>query len=72
MLPIFQTHYEGTHDYVGNYRWGFMPLPGALREESREIKMIGDITACRYSGKLPVGHRRNDLISSFRLVKGEQ
>ena len=48
---------------------------GALRQEFREIEMLDDITTLRFNGKLPmsvVGECRNDLISSFRIVRGEQ
>ena len=48
---------------------------GALRQEFRELEMLDDITTLRYNGKLPssvVGDRRNDLISAFRLLKGEK
>ena len=48
---------------------------GALRQEFRELEMLDDITMLRYNGKLPssvVGVRRNDLISAFRLIKGEK
>ena len=48
---------------------------GALRQEFRELEMLDDITMLRYNGKLPssvVGVRRNDLISAFRLLKGEK
>jgi hypothetical protein len=48
---------------------------GALRQEFRELEMLDDITMLRYNGKLPssvVGVRRNDLISTFRQLKGEK
>ena len=48
---------------------------GALRQDFRELEMLDDITTLRYNGKLPssvVGDRRNDLISAFRLLKGEK
>ena len=48
---------------------------GALRQEFREIEMLDDITALHYNGKLPtsvIGNCRNELISSYQLVKGEQ
>ncbi|KAF8220674.1 hypothetical protein L208DRAFT_1211052, partial [Tricholoma matsutake] len=48
---------------------------GALRQEFRELEMLDDITTLRYNGKLPssvVGNSRNDLISTFCLVKGEK
>ena len=48
---------------------------GALRQEFRELEMLDDITTLRYNGKLPssvVGICRNDLISVFRLLKGEK
>ena len=48
---------------------------GALRQEFRELEMLDDITTLRYNGKLPsyiVGARRNDLVSAFRLLKGEK
>ncbi|KAF8220052.1 hypothetical protein L208DRAFT_1336022 [Tricholoma matsutake] len=46
---------------------------GALHQEFRELEMLDDITTLRYNGKLPssvVGNSRNDLISTFHLVKG--
>jgi hypothetical protein len=48
---------------------------GALRQEFRELEILDDITTLRYNGKLPssvVGVCRNDLISAFRLLKGEK
>ncbi|KAF8811803.1 hypothetical protein BYT27DRAFT_7019230, partial [Phlegmacium glaucopus] len=48
---------------------------GALQQEFRELEMLDDITTLYYNGKLPssvAGDRRNDLISSFRLLKGDQ
>ena len=48
---------------------------GALRQEFRELEMLDDITTLRYNGKLPnsvMGICRNDLISAFRLLKGEK
>ena len=48
---------------------------GALRQEFRELEMLDDITTLRYNGKLSssvVGVCRNDLISAFRLLKGEK
>ena len=48
---------------------------GALRQEFRELEILDDITMLRYIGKLPssvVGVCRNDLISAFRLLKGEK
>ena len=50
-------------------------VTGALRQEFRELEMLDDITTLRYNGKLlssVVGDRRNDLISAFRLLKGEK
>ncbi|KAF8228675.1 hypothetical protein L208DRAFT_1290318 [Tricholoma matsutake] len=48
---------------------------GALRQEFRELEMLDDITTLHYNEKLPisiVGNSRNDLISTFCLVKGER
>ncbi|KAF8815886.1 hypothetical protein BYT27DRAFT_7024928, partial [Phlegmacium glaucopus] len=48
---------------------------GALRQEFRELEMLDDITTLRYNAKLPssvAGNCRNDLISAFRLLKGEK
>ncbi|KAL1751183.1 hypothetical protein FB107DRAFT_222526, partial [Schizophyllum commune] len=48
---------------------------GALRQEFRDLEILNDITRLRYEGRLPetvVGHRRIDLISSFREWKGAQ
>jgi hypothetical protein len=48
---------------------------GALRQEFRELEMLDDITTLHYNGKLPisvVGNSRNELISTFCLVKGEK
>ena len=48
---------------------------GALRQEFRELEMLDDVTTLRYNGKLPdsvVGDCRNDLISTFRLLKGNK
>jgi hypothetical protein len=48
---------------------------GALRQEFRELEILDDITTLRYKRKLSssvVGVRRNDLISAFRLLKGEK
>ncbi|KAL1711278.1 hypothetical protein EV715DRAFT_162138, partial [Schizophyllum commune] len=46
---------------------------GALRQEFRDLEMLNDITRMRYEGTLPEsvqGHRRKDLIQSFRRWKG--
>ncbi|KAF8234152.1 hypothetical protein L208DRAFT_1263147 [Tricholoma matsutake] len=48
---------------------------GALQQEFRELEMLDDITTLCYNGKLPisvVGNSRNDLISTFHLVRGER
>ncbi|KAF8235366.1 hypothetical protein L208DRAFT_1013932, partial [Tricholoma matsutake] len=48
---------------------------GALRQEFREPEMLDDITTLRYNGKLPAvvnGNSRNDLISAFRLNRGDK
>ena len=48
---------------------------GVLRQEFRELEMLDDITMLCYNRKLPssvVGIHRNDLISAFRLLKGEE
>ncbi|KAF8220324.1 hypothetical protein L208DRAFT_1334437, partial [Tricholoma matsutake] len=48
---------------------------GALQQEFRELEMLDDITTLHYNEKLPisvVGNSRNDLISTFCLVKGER
>ncbi|KAF8230260.1 hypothetical protein L208DRAFT_1138533, partial [Tricholoma matsutake] len=48
---------------------------GALCQEFRELEMLDDITTLHYNRKLPssvVGNSRNDLISTFHLVKGEK
>lgn len=47
---------------------------GALRQEFRELELLNEITRLRYVGKLPVtvvGNRRNNLLHSFRQLKGE-
>ncbi|KAL1692700.1 hypothetical protein GGG16DRAFT_50766 [Schizophyllum commune] len=47
---------------------------GALRQEFRELELLNEITKLQYEGKLPAevaGHRRKDLIASFRKWKGE-
>jgi hypothetical protein len=47
---------------------------GALRQEFRELEILNEITRLRFIGKLQatvVGDRRNTLIHSFRMSKGE-
>ncbi|KAF8219038.1 hypothetical protein L208DRAFT_1213233, partial [Tricholoma matsutake] len=48
---------------------------GVLQQEFRELEMLDDMTTLCYNGKLPisvVGNSRNDLISTFCLVRGER
>ena len=48
---------------------------GALRQEFHELEMLDEITRLHYLGKLPImvdGDTRNNIIASFRSLKGEQ
>ncbi|KAF8870506.1 hypothetical protein BD779DRAFT_1455303, partial [Infundibulicybe gibba] len=47
---------------------------GALRQEFRELEFLDEITRLTYESKLPprvTGDRRNTLVTSYRLFKGE-
>ncbi|KAI0788942.1 hypothetical protein BC629DRAFT_1288186, partial [Irpex lacteus] len=49
-------------------------ISGYLRQEFRELELLDEITKLRHNSKLPSnvgGSTRNQLISSYRLVKGK-